>query len=298
MKIKRVHIENYRSIKVLDFEPGPYCVLIGENNAGKSNILRALNLVLGEGWPSERYFSEDDFFNRETDNDIVIQIFFDEVHEDWHNNHPASVGGFELRCKAYKRKVGDKPAGSLKVEYVCIDAKGDRATHPDQPLQKGQQFKGHWIPKRVSSELREKVPFIYVDVLREYDRQTPSSRWSVLRRLFNEVNTAFLHDKMVVTVLQPDGSNTKMTRKDAFESTVRAAYQYLRTDLFMDIEKRLKVNALQQMGIDVRLKREGHVSSSSMRKVGVAMTRLSGGSTRASSGTSLSPSGLPHCADR
>lgn len=44
MKISRVYIENYRSIKKLDFSPGNYCVLIGENNAGKSNILKAVNL--------------------------------------------------------------------------------------------------------------------------------------------------------------------------------------------------------------------------------------------------------------
>jgi putative ATP-dependent endonuclease of OLD family len=65
MQIKRIHIENFRSIKTLDFEPGPYCVLIGENNSGKSNILRALNLALGETWPSERSFSEEDFHNQD-----------------------------------------------------------------------------------------------------------------------------------------------------------------------------------------------------------------------------------------
>ena len=32
MKISRVHIENYRSIKSLDFSPNNYCALIGENN--------------------------------------------------------------------------------------------------------------------------------------------------------------------------------------------------------------------------------------------------------------------------
>lgn len=65
MKIQRVHIENFRSIKELDFFPDDYCVLIGENNSGKTNILRALNLALGETWPTERHFSEEDFYNQE-----------------------------------------------------------------------------------------------------------------------------------------------------------------------------------------------------------------------------------------
>jgi len=46
--IARVHIENYRSIKLLDLEPGPYRVLIGENNSAKSTILRALSFALAE----------------------------------------------------------------------------------------------------------------------------------------------------------------------------------------------------------------------------------------------------------
>ena len=62
MKISRVYIENYRSIKRLDFTPGNYCVLVGENNAGKSNILKAVNLVLGETWPTDRTFND---INRE-----------------------------------------------------------------------------------------------------------------------------------------------------------------------------------------------------------------------------------------
>ncbi len=48
MKIKRIRIENYRSIKACDFEPSSLCAFIGPNNSGKSNILRAINLVLGE----------------------------------------------------------------------------------------------------------------------------------------------------------------------------------------------------------------------------------------------------------
>lgn len=53
MFLSRLYIENFRSIKKLDlsFEDGKN-VIIGRNNAGKSNIVRALDLVLGEGSPT------------------------------------------------------------------------------------------------------------------------------------------------------------------------------------------------------------------------------------------------------
>lgn len=57
MRLTKLRIEHFRSIKELEFEPGSPCVLIGENNAGKSNILCALNLLLEE-WPTERSFSQ------------------------------------------------------------------------------------------------------------------------------------------------------------------------------------------------------------------------------------------------
>jgi len=272
MQIKRIHIENFRSIKTLDYESGPYCVLIGENNSGKSNILRALNLVLGEMWPTERSFSEADFHNQDTSNDIVIQVFFDETIEEWRNNCKLEIGGMELRCKAYKRKVGQKPAGTLTTDYYCIQPNGKQVQYPGEPLQKGKKPTGQWLPLRVTRELRDRLPLIYVGVQREYDRHGPTSRWSVLRRLLNEVNTAFLNDKTQIKVKKPDGSVERMTRREAFESAVKDAYTYLRTDDFVEIEQKLAANAVEQMGLDpardkVELHFESHDPTNAFRSL-------------------------------
>jgi len=272
LQIKRIHIENFRSIRTLDFEPGPYCVLIGENNAGKSNVLRALNLVLGETWPSERSFSEEDFHDQDTSQDIVIQVFFDDTIEEWRNNFKIEIGGLELRCKAYKRKVKGKPAGSLATDYVCLQPSGKPAQAPGQPLRKNEKYEGAWLPQRVSRDIRERIPFIYVDVHRDYGRQSPSSRWSVLRRLFDEVNLEFLNDKKQIEVAAPDGSTQGMTRREAFESSVKAAYAYLRTDHFAAIEERLAANAMEQMGLDpagsaVALRFEAHDPTNAFRSL-------------------------------
>src|SRR3954449_10772536 len=53
-RMSQLSIENYRSIgpKVeINFPARCPLVLFGENNSGKSNIVRALNLILGTLWP-------------------------------------------------------------------------------------------------------------------------------------------------------------------------------------------------------------------------------------------------------
>lgn len=249
MKISRIYIENYRSIKKLDFMPGNYCVLIGENNAGKSNILKAVNLVLGETWPTDRTFSEEDFYNQDTSSDIKIQVYLDEITEVWRNKCKCNVAGLELRCKAYKRKTGTKPAGTLTTDFVCIDNKGNVCKYPASPYEEGKKYTGQYYPLSVTKDIREKIPFIYVDVLRDYNKQDPSNRWSILRRLLNDINTSLTSDKSTVSVETPTGK-VKMTRKAAFELKIKEAYDYLKTDQFVEIEKKIKDNSLEQMGID------------------------------------------------
>src|ERR1700686_1129703 len=53
MFVSRLYIRNYRSIKELDltFRKGKN-VIIGRNNCGKSNIVKALDVVLGETSPT------------------------------------------------------------------------------------------------------------------------------------------------------------------------------------------------------------------------------------------------------
>lgn len=44
MKISRLIIKNYRNLKDIDICLGETVVLVGENNSGKSNLLRAVTL--------------------------------------------------------------------------------------------------------------------------------------------------------------------------------------------------------------------------------------------------------------
>lgn len=77
--LSRLFIRNFRSIREIDlrFEPGKN-VIVGRNNAGKSNIVRALDLVLGERAPDyakAENVSEKDFhtWKEDEDGEIVVR---------------------------------------------------------------------------------------------------------------------------------------------------------------------------------------------------------------------------------
>ena len=56
MIISKLKIQNYKSIEnmTLEFVEGKN-IIVGQNNSGKSNIISAINLVIGEKYPSKRF---------------------------------------------------------------------------------------------------------------------------------------------------------------------------------------------------------------------------------------------------
>ena len=75
--VRRLHIKNYRSIgedtvRISLPTSGPL-VVIGENNAGKTNIAKAAELLLGERWAGNIQLDDHDFFGRDGDG-IEVQI--------------------------------------------------------------------------------------------------------------------------------------------------------------------------------------------------------------------------------
>jgi len=77
MYLSRLFIRNFRSIKQLDlsFSSGKN-ILVGRNNSGKSNIIKAINLVLGENSPdykkSENLTADDFFSSGKSPEDTII----------------------------------------------------------------------------------------------------------------------------------------------------------------------------------------------------------------------------------
>jgi putative ATP-dependent endonuclease of OLD family len=65
MKIKTVKIHNFRSIEEELFDLDAFSLLVGENNAGKTNVISALRVFYEEG--GTKYNEKSDFPKFETD---------------------------------------------------------------------------------------------------------------------------------------------------------------------------------------------------------------------------------------
>ena len=78
MRIKQIHIENFRSIKKATIDCERFNSFVGPNGAGKSTVLNALNLFFGE----ISNFSEEDFHQRDDSHPIVVKVTFHELSDE------------------------------------------------------------------------------------------------------------------------------------------------------------------------------------------------------------------------
>ncbi len=79
MKIQKIEIKNYRSLHNLTIYPEDILALVGRNNSGKSNLIKALELFF-EG--STRLINDECFYNHKTEEPIEIFITFEKI-SDW-----------------------------------------------------------------------------------------------------------------------------------------------------------------------------------------------------------------------
>jgi len=105
MKIKSITIHNFRSIKDAKFDPCDYTVLVGANNAGKSNVLTALRIFYEDGI---KFNDKSDFPKFQTeDNESWIEIEYLLSDEEFRNlkeeyKNPSNI----LKARKYLQSQG------------------------------------------------------------------------------------------------------------------------------------------------------------------------------------------------
>lgn len=81
--ISKVRIKNYRSIETLDLELSMFNLVLGQNNTGKSNFLRAINTaVVGTSDLSESDIFVGDGERLEKSKAAIIDLLFQPINED------------------------------------------------------------------------------------------------------------------------------------------------------------------------------------------------------------------------
>lgn len=231
MKLERVKIQNYRSIKELEFEVGDLCALIGPNNVGKSNILSALALVMGETWPTTRAIELADFYAY-SDGDMVITVWFDQERETRGDvGSPVKYSGIQFKIDRYKRKTGEKEPGDLKSSFVCVDKDGNPVNILKRP---NPQAKPYRSPAQVTSDIRAELPAVIIDVDRNARYHLSGSSRSIFGRMLADI----------AKELKKDSERFK-----AFLDKFEEARKLLRTKGFEELEKNLAEQLKRHTGL-------------------------------------------------
>lgn len=85
MKLKELHIKNFRIFEEVNIELGNYNVFVGQNGSGKSTVLAALNVLFQERESSATetsFLVEEDFHQCNTDEPIEIVATFSDLSDE------------------------------------------------------------------------------------------------------------------------------------------------------------------------------------------------------------------------
>ncbi len=191
-RILKLRVRNYRSIKdavEVDFPKDSPLVLVGSNNAGKSNLIRALDLVLGESWPGSFEPDDHDFFNRDKGNKpIEVTIDVEGVHHTDRYEYDHEVGSFVFRYPPNDEQV-------LQMVYRDGTVRG-----------------------YVSNDTREQCLCIVIGADRRLSYQLSYvSKYTFLSKLMRRFHAALTSDAARVTKLQTKFEETKVVFQEVTE---------------------------------------------------------------------------------
>ena len=231
--LSRLVIENFRSIKNVDIPLGPVNVFVGPNNAGKTAILEALNLLLGETYPSARSFDERDYHMHDGTLPISITAFLDtpiQVKDVFGKDHEA--WGYQIQLTRYQRRTGRAQAGDPKFDYTMVDGKGTTLRTVQRRPTPGTNPFAEQV--RVSNDLRDQFPLLFVGIDRSIVAQLRGYQRTFMGRILRELNKQFTSDQ---------------SRVADFATKMDEAAQILRTNDFQGFEKTFREHVSSLTGL-------------------------------------------------
>lgn len=163
--IKKITIENFRSIKYLELEPLNLCAIVGANSSGKTNVLKAIDLVLGEGWTTKAKVAKELFNDTSRPIKILIELK-DTIPFDYFGNTKA------IKFVSLKMELTPLSCEMRLWEYF-----------PNPSLEK---------PVYLSEEFKKACHFIYIPSLRDLKDEMRVSNWTLLGKMMKLVQDNYI----------------------------------------------------------------------------------------------------------
>ena len=176
--ISRVKIKNYRNFKDVDVRLGHKQIIIGENNVGKTNFLKALQLILDPTLSDEDRMLEESDFNdtlvnpMENKEEIVIEVYI----ENYSNNKTILTVFQDATVKNEKGKE------VLKLTYRFFPYIDDAGNIEYQY----NIFKGNDETKKFGSYERKYLNLKVIKALRDVEGEIRNSRTSPIQRMLKD----------------------------------------------------------------------------------------------------------------
>ena len=224
--VSRLIVRNFRSLESLQLDLAPLTALVGPNGSGKSAILRAINLVLGDRYPTLNALRLPyDFTAGDESRHLVVRIRLKEpvIHEDkMRKDH--EVFGFEVSCKPYVRRTGRAEPGDPNFDFVPLDTNGEP---PTVALSMGKGGPNFGPLTHVPNALRDEARALFIDHRRSVTQHQPWARGSILARLLGPAR------KELGEVEFAGGRS----HAKEFSARYQAAMEALRTPRVQEIER-------------------------------------------------------------
>lgn len=176
MRISRVHIENFRNFRRLDVKLGEHAVVVGENKVGKSNLLRALRMVLDPSLPdSARLLRSEDFWDgipRPIPKKTKIVVSVDLQGFDDNDEQLASLADFLVEAEPMVARLTyefRRGGGRHSKDFEFVVYGGDREE------------------ARLTWDVRRRLAMDLVPALRDAEGDLASWRRSPLRPLLSKM---------------------------------------------------------------------------------------------------------------